>query len=69
MRSRDLRPFTLLLATSASLPFLAGISSLVGVDTYLVRKPKPGPVRVGLSRLGVWDVVAQRPSLDPRFPG
>jgi phage tail-like protein len=53
----------------ASLPFLTGISSLIGVDTYLARKPKPGAVRVGTSRLGVWDVVTQRPSLDPGFPG
>jgi phage tail-like protein len=55
--------------TQASLPFLAGITSLVGVDTYIARKPQPGPIRLNHSSLGVWDTVTQRPALDPNFPG
>jgi len=54
---------------AASLPFLAGLSSLIGVDTYLGPKPTPGPIRVGESRIGVRDVVQQPGSLDPAFEG
>jgi phage tail-like protein len=55
--------------TQASLPFLAGITSLIGVDTYIARKPQPGPIRLNNSSLGVWDKLTQRPALDPNFPG
>jgi phage tail-like protein len=58
-----------LTVATASLPFLAGLSSLIGVDTYLGPKPQPGPIRVGETRVGVWDVVQQPGSLDPAFEG
>ncbi len=66
---REKPAHVLLTVAPASFPFLAGIASLVGVDTYLAGKPRPGPVRVGESRLGVWDVVKQPGSLDPNFRG
>jgi hypothetical protein len=53
----------------AAFPFLAGIASLLGVDTYLARKRKPGPVVVGSSRIGVADLVTQPATLDPHFKG
>jgi phage tail-like protein len=52
---------------TASEPFLVGLASLVGVDTYL-GPPRPTlPVRVGRSRLGRRDVLVHEPSLDPRI--
>ena len=53
----------------ASSAFLVGIASLLGVDTYLSRKPDPKPVRVDQSFIGGSDLVMQRPSIDPRFEG
>jgi phage tail-like protein len=52
---------------TASQRFMVGLASLVGVDTYLVDKPQPGPVRVNRSSLGVRDVLQHPPSLDPRL--
>lgn len=52
---------------TASQRFMVGLASLIGVDTYLVDKPQPGPVRVGRSTLGVRDVLQHPPSLDPRL--
>jgi phage tail-like protein len=53
----------------ATYPFMVGIASLLGVDTYLRNKPEPNPVRVDVSRIGGYDVIRQTPSLDPRFEG
>jgi phage tail-like protein len=53
----------------ASSSFLIGLASLVGVDTYLGRRPGRAPVRVGSSRLGVRDFVQRPASLDPRLGG
>lgn len=53
----------------ATYPFMVGIASLLGVDTYLRNKPEPKPVRVDESRIGGHDVIRQVPSLDPRFDG
>jgi phage tail-like protein len=50
----------------ASTPFLVGAASLVGIDTYLARKPGPQPVRVGSSQVGVRDVILGTGGLDPR---
>ncbi len=53
---------------SATWPFLVGIASLVGVDTYLGPKREPRPVRVQRSALG-YDFVMAPASLDPRLAG
>lgn len=53
----------------ATYPFLVGIASLLGLDTYLRNKPAPQPVRVDVSRIGGNDLIFQVPSLDPRFEG
>lgn len=53
---------------AASLPLLVGMASLVGVDTYLARKPSARPARVGVSRVGE-DYVMGPVSLDPRLAG
>jgi len=52
---------------AASEPFLVGVASLVGVDTYLGPTQPIHPVRVGRSRLGRRDVLVHSPSLDPRL--
>ncbi|HVG18982.1 MAG TPA: phage tail protein [Blastocatellia bacterium] len=54
---------------TASFPFMVGMASLVGVDTYLADKPRPRPVRLGGSHLGVRDIIERPPSLDPRLGG
>ncbi len=53
---------------SASHPLLVGMASLVGIDTYLSRRPARRPVRVGDSRLGA-DYLRAPDSLDPRLGG
>jgi phage tail-like protein len=52
---------------TASQRFLVGMSSLVGIDTFLGRKPGPTPVQVDVSTVGLRDVVQRVPSLDPRL--
>jgi phage tail-like protein len=47
--------------------FRVAVSSLVGVDTYLAPKPKPRPVILDRSRIGVADMIERLPSLDPRL--
>ena len=54
---------------AASLPLVVGVASLVGVDTYLGKKPGITPVRVNRSRVGVRDFVVAPVSLDPRLEG
>jgi phage tail-like protein len=54
---------------AASRPLMVGVASLVGVDTYLGRKPGRTPVRVDRSRVGVRDYVLGAQALDPRFEG
>lgn len=54
---------------TATWPFLVGVASLVGVDTYL-GPPRPRrPVRVQVSALGLGDLVLAPPALDPRMTG
>ncbi len=48
-------------------PFLVGLASLVGVDSYLRDEPPPGPVRTDHSRLGVRDLLIGRACLDHRL--
>jgi phage tail-like protein len=54
---------------SATWPFLVGIASLVGIDSYLGEKPPQRPVRVGTSLIGVRDLLLHPASLDPRLEG
>jgi len=54
---------------TASWPFMVGVASLVGVDTYLARAVPPRPVRVQRSVLGGGDFVLGPTTLDPRLRG
>lgn len=54
---------------SASRGFVIGMAALVGMDTYLGKKRKPGPVEIGRSALGLYDLLQHPPSLDPRLGG
>ncbi|MDP2074333.1 phage tail protein [Hydrogenophaga sp.] len=54
---------------TASWPFMVGVASLVGVDTYLARAVPPRPVRVQRSVLGGGDFVLAPTTLDPRLRG
>jgi phage tail-like protein len=53
---------------TATWPFLVGIASLIGVDTYLGPPQIPQPARVEVSSLGQ-DFVIGPVSLDPRMAG
>ncbi|MEC5385345.1 phage tail protein [Uliginosibacterium sp. H3] len=54
---------------AATWPLLVGVSSLVGVDTYL-GPPRPArPVRVDRSSLGMGDFLIGQALLDPRLSG
>jgi phage tail-like protein len=54
---------------AASRPLVVGVSSLVGVDTYLTPKRAPRPVRVARTAVGMGDVVRQGAMLDARLAG
>ena len=54
---------------SASNPFLVGMASLVGVDTYLAKRNPPEPARVGKSIIGKKDFIQGPATLDPRMEG
>ena len=51
----------------ASQPFLIGIASLVGANTFLAPEPPLDPVVVDSSRVGRYEVIQHTPSLDPRW--
>jgi hypothetical protein len=51
----------------ASQPFLVGLASLLGTNTYLAPAPPRQVARVDESRLGRWAFVDNLPVLDPRF--
>lgn len=55
--------------TPASYPFIVGMASLVGVDTYLGPARKPQSVEIDRSQIGVLDVLEHPASLDPRLGG
>ncbi len=52
---------------TATQPFMVGLASLLGVDSYLAPVPPPDPVVVGTSQIGRYNLVTQAPSLDPRL--
>jgi phage tail-like protein len=52
---------------TATYRFRVAMSSLLGIDTFLAPKPAPGPVALDRSHVGVRDVIARLPSLDPRL--
>lgn len=54
---------------AARYPFLVGIASLVGVDTYLAPRAPRQPVRVDAAAIGARDFVLQAAALDPRVAG
>jgi len=54
---------------TASFRFMVGMSSLIGIDTYLGEPQPPQPVRVGKSNIGERDFILRPPSLDPRLEG
>ncbi len=54
---------------NATWPFLVGIASLVGVDTYLGPSRPQNPVRADVSGLGLGDFMLGSNSLDPRVDG
>lgn len=51
----------------ATQPFMIGLASLLGVDSYLAPEPPRDPVVVGGSQIGRYNQVIQAPSLDPRL--
>jgi phage tail-like protein len=51
----------------ATEPFMIGLASLLGVNTYLAPEPPRNPVTVDVSDVGRYDVVMQMPTLDPRM--
>jgi phage tail-like protein len=53
----------------ASDSFIVGVAALVGVDSYLGRKPQPRPASINRSLIGVRDRVMRLPALDPRLEG
>ncbi len=54
---------------TATWPFLVGIASLVGVDTYLGPPIPSNPVRADVSGLGLGDFMLGSNALDPRANG
>ncbi len=51
----------------ATQPFMIGLASLLGVNTYLAPEPPRNPITVDVSDVGRYDVVMQMPTLDPRM--
>jgi phage tail-like protein len=54
---------------TAPQPFIVGVASLVGVDTYLSKPTPPQVVTIGTSRVGAGDLLERPPTLDPRTEG
>ena len=51
----------------ATQPFMIGLASLLGINTYLGPEAPLNPIRVDVSDVGRYDVVTELPSLDPRM--
>jgi len=51
----------------ATQPFMIGLASLLGVNSYLAPEPPLDPVVVNVSQVGRYNLVQHLPSLDPRW--
>ncbi len=51
----------------AAQPFMIGLASLLGVNSYLAPEPPRDPIVLNQSRIGRYNMVIQSPSLDPRM--
>lgn len=51
----------------ATAPFMVGLASLLGVNTYLGPQPIRGTAALDVSAVGRYDVIRHLPSLDPRL--
>jgi phage tail-like protein len=51
----------------ATAPFMVGLASLLGVNTYLGPEPARNAAALDVSDVGRYDVVTHLPSLDPRM--
>ncbi len=51
----------------ATQPFMIGLASLLGVNTYLGPEAPSNQVTLGVSDVGRYDIVTEMPSLDPRM--
>lgn len=66
--ARELTPAHVALRIErASRGLILGLSSLLGVETYLRPRPAPGPVVIDHSLVGGQDLVLGAPGLDPRL--
>jgi phage tail-like protein len=51
----------------ASQPFMIGLASLLGVNSYMAPEPTRDPIVLDRTRVGRYNMVIQAPSLDPRM--
>ena len=51
----------------ATQPFMIGLASLLGINSYLAPEPQANPITVDVSDIGRHDVVTEVPVLDPRM--
>jgi phage tail-like protein len=51
----------------ATQPFMVGLASLIGANSYLAPEPPPDPVVVDESTVGRYSLVQHAPGLDPRW--
>jgi phage tail-like protein len=51
----------------ATQPFMIGLASLLGVNSYVAPEPPRDPIVLNQSRIGRYNMVIQSPSLDPRM--
>ena len=51
----------------ATQPFMIGLASLLGVNSYLAPEPPAAPAEVDVSTVGRYNVIQHVPSLDPRW--
>lgn len=52
---------------TAAQPFMIGLASLLGVNSYLAPEPAPHPAVVDVTQVGRYNTIQHVPSLDPRW--